>query len=76
MGTWCGLLAQAKTPRPIIDALNTELKKSLNDPEFNRIAESQGAKLVASSPEEFAAVLKTESARLSKVIQEAHIGVH
>jgi tripartite-type tricarboxylate transporter receptor subunit TctC len=76
MGTWFGLLAPAKTPRPIVDALNRALKKSLDDPEFNRIAESQGAKVVASSPEEFAAFLKTESARLSKVIQEAHIGVH
>jgi tripartite-type tricarboxylate transporter receptor subunit TctC len=76
MGTWFGLLAPAKTPRPIIDTLNKALKKSLDDPEFNRIAESQGAKVVASSPEEFAAFLKSESARLSKVIREANIGVH
>jgi tripartite-type tricarboxylate transporter receptor subunit TctC len=74
MGTWFGLLAPAKTPRGIVDALNKALKKSLDDPEFNRIAESQGAKVVASSPEEFATFLKTESARLSKVIREANIG--
>lgn len=75
MGTWFGLLAPAKTPRPIVDALNKALKASLDDPEFNRIAESQGARVVASSPEEFAAFLKTETARLSKVIEEAKIGV-
>ncbi len=75
MGTWFGLLAPAKTPRPIVSALNNGLKKTLDDPEFNRIAESQGARVVASSPEEFAAFLKTESARLSKVIEDANIGV-
>jgi tripartite-type tricarboxylate transporter receptor subunit TctC len=74
MGTWFGLLAPAKTPRPIVDALNAALKKSLDDPEFNKIAESQGAKVVASSPEEFATFLKVESARLSNVIREANIG--
>jgi len=76
MGTWFGLLAPAKTPRSIVDALNAALKKSLDDPEFNRIAESQGAKVVASSPEEFATFLKAESARLSKVIREANIGAN
>ena len=75
MGTWFGLLAPAKTSRGIVDALNKALKKTLDDPEFNRIAESQGARVVASSPEEFAAFLKAESARLSKVIEDANIGV-
>jgi tripartite-type tricarboxylate transporter receptor subunit TctC len=75
MGTWFGLLAPAKTSRGIVAALNSALKKTLDDPEFNRIAESQGAQVVASSPEEFAAFLKTENARLSKVIEDANIGV-
>jgi hypothetical protein len=62
-------------PREIVGTLNGALKKSLDDAEFNRIAESQGARVVASSPEEFAAFLETESARLSKVIKDANIGV-
>ena len=74
MGTWFGLLAPAKTPAPVVAALSQALKASLNDPEFNRIAESQGAKVVASSPEEFSAFLKAESERLTKVIKEANIG--
>jgi tripartite-type tricarboxylate transporter receptor subunit TctC len=74
MGTWFGLLAPAKTPAPIVAALSKALKASLNDPDFNRIAESQGATVVASSPQEFSAFLKAESARLTKVIKEAKIG--
>jgi tripartite-type tricarboxylate transporter receptor subunit TctC len=75
MGTWFGLLAPAKTPVAVVATLNDALKKSLDDPEFNRIAESQGARIVVSSPEEFAAFLKDESERLSKVIKEANIGI-
>ena len=74
MGTWFGLLAPAKTPASVVATLSKALKTSLDDPEFNRIAESQGAKVVASSPEEFSAFLKAESARLTKVIKEAKIG--
>lgn len=74
MGTWFGLLAPAKTPAPVVAALSKALKASLDDAEFNRIAESQGAKVVASSPEEFSAFLKAESERLTKVIKDANIG--
>ena len=73
MGTWFGLLAPAKTPRAVIDKLNAALRKSLDDPEFNKIAESQGARVVASSPGEFATFLKAESDRLSQVIVAAQI---
>ena len=76
MGTWFGLLAPAKTPAPIITALNAALKKSLSDPEFKKIASSQGAHIVGSSPQEFAAFLKTETGRLSGVIKEAKIGAN
>jgi tripartite-type tricarboxylate transporter receptor subunit TctC len=75
MGTWFGLLAPAKTPATVVEALNKGLKTSLETPEFNRIAESQGAQVVVSSPEEFAAFLKAESERLTTVIKEANIGV-
>lgn len=74
MGTWFGLLAPAKTPASVVATLSKALKTSLDDPEFNRIAESQGAKVVASSPEEFSSFLKAESERLSNVIKEANIG--
>ena len=73
MGTWFGLLAPAKTPRAIIDKLHDALKKSLDDPEFNKIAASQGARLVVSSPEDFTSFLKAETDRLTKVIVASHI---
>jgi tripartite-type tricarboxylate transporter receptor subunit TctC len=73
MGTWFGLLAPAHTPEAIVGTLNKALKTTLRDPEFEKIATSQGARIAASSPEEFAKFLKRESERLSKVIVDANI---
>jgi tripartite-type tricarboxylate transporter receptor subunit TctC len=73
MGTWFGLLAPASTPTPVIATLNRALRGALADPELQKIVTSQGAEIVASSPEEFAQFLKTESERLSIVIREANI---
>jgi tripartite-type tricarboxylate transporter receptor subunit TctC len=75
MGTWFGLLAPAKTPASVVRTLSAAVKKSLDDPDFNRIAESQGARVIASSPEEFATFLKAETERLSRVIKDADISV-
>ncbi len=73
MGTWFGLLAPAQTPAPIIATLNKAITGSLDSPESQKIFASQGAQIVGSSPEEFAAFLKAESERLSAVIKERSI---
>jgi tripartite-type tricarboxylate transporter receptor subunit TctC len=73
MGTWFGLLAPAQTPAPIIATLNKAITGSLDSPESQKIFASQGAQIVGSSPQEFAAFLKAESERLSAVIKERRI---
>ena len=72
-GTWFGLLAPAKTPKPIIDALHTNSVAVLQEPAVRaRIAE-QGADVVANTPDEFRAFIKDEMERLSAVIRNAKI---
>lgn len=73
MGTWFGLLAPIQTPAPVIATLNKAITTSLDSPESRKIFASQGAEIVGSSPEQFAAFLKTESERLSTVIRERSI---
>jgi len=68
-----GLFAPAGTPAPVVGTLSKALRGALVDPEFQKIVTSQGAKIVSSSPEEFARFLKAESERLSTVIREANI---
>jgi len=72
-GTWFGLLAPAKTPKPIVDTLHANSVAVLQEPAVRaRIAE-QGADVVANTPHEFRAFIKDEMERLSAVIKNSKI---
>jgi tripartite-type tricarboxylate transporter receptor subunit TctC len=73
MGTWFGLLAPRNTPQTVIDTLSKAVRESLGDSELQKVMGIQGARIVGSSPEEFAEFLRAESARLAAVIREANI---
>ncbi|MBB3221610.1 tripartite tricarboxylate transporter substrate binding protein [Pseudoduganella umbonata] len=73
---WWGLYAPAGTPRPIVDKLAAELKKILTTPSVQRTLESQGAEALISTPDEFAAMMRAESANLGTVIKSANIKIH
>lgn len=66
---WYGLLAPAKTPRPIIDRLNAETTKILNMPDIKTILFNQGLDVAPGTPEQFAAYIKSERAKWAKVIK-------
>ncbi len=71
--TWFGLLAPAKTPEAVVAALNKHAVDVLQEPVVRaRIAE-QGADVVANSPAEFHAFIKSEMDRFSVVIKNANI---
>jgi len=73
MGTWFGLLAPAKTPPALIDALHRASVAALADPLVRSRMIEQGAELVGSSPAEFRAFLKDETERLATVIRGSNI---
>jgi tripartite-type tricarboxylate transporter receptor subunit TctC len=66
---WIGFLAAGGTPRPIIDRYNKEIVKILNSPEIKEKLLGMEFDFVASSPEYFAAWIKTEIPRWGKVIK-------
>ena len=68
-----GMFAPAKTPEAIIRRLNQEIARYLNRPETKERFLSSGLETAASSPEEFAALIKSDMARLGKVIKDAAI---
>ena len=70
---WYGLLAPAKTPRQIIEKLHKEVVSILRAPDTKARLASDGAEVVASSPEEFAAFLKAETVKMAKVVKAAGI---
>jgi tripartite-type tricarboxylate transporter receptor subunit TctC len=68
------MLAPAGTPAAIIKRLNQELVRLLHQPEVKERFFNAGVEVVASSPQEFAAAMKSEMGRLGKVIKEAGVG--
>jgi tripartite-type tricarboxylate transporter receptor subunit TctC len=66
---WYGLLAPAGTPRPSISKLHGEVARILNFPEIKERLAAEGALVVASTPDEFAAFLKREMAQFAKVVK-------
>ena len=73
--SWNGILVPAGTPRAIIDKLNSELVKILHAPNvLDRLA-ADGPIPIGNSPQEFAAHIKAEQAKWSKVIREANVRI-
>jgi tripartite-type tricarboxylate transporter receptor subunit TctC len=70
---WNGFLAPAKTPRAIIARLNEETARILHAPDTKAVFMNEGAEPVGNKPEEFGAIIKSEIAKWSKVIQAAGI---
>jgi tripartite-type tricarboxylate transporter receptor subunit TctC len=75
-GSWYGLFAPAGTPRAIVDRLNAETQRIFSDPAFrDRVLAPSFIYSIASSPEQFAARIQSDSAKWGKVIREANIKV-
>ncbi len=68
---WIGLCAPAKTPVAILDKLNAEVLKVLTSPEAKARIEQLGATPVGDSREHFAAWIKSEIAKWSRVAKES-----
>ena len=66
---WFGILLPAGTPRPIIDRLHQELTRALRAPDMKERLNSLGLDAVGSTPEEFAAYIKSETEKWAKVIK-------
>ncbi len=68
--SWQGILAPRNTPRAIVMSLGEHIKKSLSTPENTKRFNDAGLDITASTPDEFAAHLKSEVEKWSKVIRE------
>ena len=71
--TLTGLLAPAGTPEAIVELLHGEIVKMVKLPDVQKRLDSLGFEVVANSPAEFAARIKTELAKWGKVIRDAKI---
>jgi tripartite-type tricarboxylate transporter receptor subunit TctC len=66
---WFGMFAPARTPQDIVGRLNREIVEILRAPAVRDWLLAQGADPSPSTPEEFAAYIKSETAKWKKVIE-------
>ena len=71
--SWFGLLAPAGTPAPIVARLNAEVVKVLAREDVRSTLGAQGLNVASSSPEQFAAHIKSEIARFTRIAKTAGI---
>jgi len=70
---WFGILAPAGTPVEIVNRLHREVVRVLATPEMRERFTADGAEPVGSTPEEFLAYIRSETAKWSGVIKQAGI---
>jgi tripartite-type tricarboxylate transporter receptor subunit TctC len=71
-----GLLVPAGTPKAIVDRLHGQVVKMMAQPDVRSRVEGLGFDIIASSPAEFAAQVKVEVEKWTKVVQAAGIKVN
>jgi tripartite-type tricarboxylate transporter receptor subunit TctC len=71
--TWYGVLAPARTPKPIIDKLNKTIVTALNGADLRQRYAAQGMDPKPTTSAEFAAYLKSETEKWAKVVRDAKI---
>jgi len=64
-----GFFLPRRTPAPIVSYLNREIVQALKAADPEKLF-SAGVEVVASSPEEFSAFMKTENARMAVVVTD------
>ena len=70
---WHGIAVRAGTPRAAIDKLNGTLNAIFKDPVFRKKWEAIGTPVVGGTPEQFGALIRTESVRLGRVVRESGV---
>ena len=67
VSSWYGLLAPAGTPPAVVSKLQREIARVLRLPDVSEKLTSQGLDLVGNTPDEFAAIIKSEIVKWAKV---------
>src|SRR5215813_4480574 len=70
---WAGFFAPRGTPQPVIDRLNKEINKAVEDPEVKARLEAAGAVVTPMSVDQFKDFVRNESAKYLRVIQQTGV---
>ena len=72
MSSWQAVYAPKGTPKPIVDKLNAEIVKVLNEPATReKMQQTMGIEIVASSPEGLTKVMQSEIPRWGALVKKS-----
>ena len=71
VANWYGLMGPRGLPRPIVDRMNAVLNESLRDPAVVANLAKHGLEPAPSTPEEFTAIIRAETAKWRPILQRA-----
>ena len=75
VNVWFGLQMPAGTPKAIVDQVNQQLATIYKSEEVTKRFNDQGVEVVASTPEGFSNLIKSEIAKWGKVVKDADIKI-
>jgi tripartite-type tricarboxylate transporter receptor subunit TctC len=71
MDQWFGMFVPAGTPAQVVAKLHDELVKAVRNPEVSGKITAQGLDVMTTTPEQFAALMREDAARLGKVVKDS-----
>ena len=71
MSAWQGVVAPAGTPAPVLQRLHAEITRALQNPEVRAKLAAAGTEVLGSTPEEYAAYIRAEMTRWSRIVRES-----
>jgi tripartite-type tricarboxylate transporter receptor subunit TctC len=71
MDQWFGMMVPAGTPQAVVQRLNAEFVKAVRSPDIEKSLTERGLDVVTTTPEQFAAVIRADTATLGKVVKES-----
>ena len=69
--SWWGLVATRGTPPDVVNTLNRAVVAGINAPDTKTFFSNMGIEPAGSTPQEFAAFIKSEMAKWAKVVKES-----
>jgi tripartite-type tricarboxylate transporter receptor subunit TctC len=71
--SWYGFVAPANLPKDVLDKLHAEIVRALREPDVKDKLTQAGVIVVAGTPQEFAAHIRSEMDKSAKIIKAANI---
>ena len=71
MSAWQGIVVPAATPRDIVAKLNAEINRAVQNPDLRQKLALGGSEPLGGTPEQYAAYIRSELTRWTKVVKDA-----